>query len=192
MTPDGRGRSREDLLFVFWAAYSRVPTEVGAWQKFFHVSYNALFVYPPFVRQGLLRIVFARVSYTCFRKNFVAVLEHLRESHKVEFALRHAEPAQLRRLGSSEVGELLARVEQDVLDRYFTEYLVSCGDSFLQKHYSTRRGLWFRESLVKILPFLALVATVVISIYAIFAMQKNLSPEEVGLFTWFSRIRDFF
>jgi hypothetical protein len=192
VTPDGSGRSREDLLFVFWAAYSRVPTEVGAWQKFFQDSYHSLFAHRPFLLQGFVKICFARLSYSYFRKNFVAVLKNLKETHRVEFALRHADPAKLMRQPSSDVGELLVRVEQDVLDRYFTEYLVACGDGFLQKHFAVQRSLWLRESLVRTFPFAALLATAVISVYAIFAMQKNLPSEEWGLFSWISHIRAIF
>jgi hypothetical protein len=110
----------------------------------------------------------------------------------VEFALRHISPEKLQRMSPENLPAELALIEQDYVDRYFTEYLVSGGDLFLRRHFEQLRSFWVRDAVSKVLPFLVLAATVVISIYAIFAMRRTSQDMELAPQSWLDVLKAFF
>ncbi len=192
MTSDDSGRSQEDLLFVFWAVYHRVPLQVEEWTLFFRKIYEDIVGDPQVYRRGFLKAWRVRLSYFSFRSEFRRILLQKREDNRVEFALRYISSEKLQRLAPENIPSELALIEQDFVDRYYTEYLVTGGDLFLRRHFEQLRSAWIREAGSKVLPVFVLAATVVISIYAISAMRRVPAEAEASPLSWLESLKSLF
>lgn len=158
---------------MFWAAYHRVPFQASEWDAFFLRTYSALFANSGGGEPGFWTNWRLRIRYTIFRKVLFEGLERGHIAHRAEFAMRHSSFEKLRHLEPGFFPYELARVEQEVVDRYYAEYMLLGGEVYLRRMFDVQRNHWLREAAAKGLPFLALVATALISVFAIFAMRRT-------------------
>ncbi len=173
MTQDGQKRNQEDFLFVFLAAFYRLSSRPGDWNLLFKRTYDFIFRNSQELSKSSFLKLSTRIQYSLFLREFRKFLVAERERCWVEFALRHVSVEKMQRLAPEGIPAELLHSEEEIVDRYFTEFLEVGGDSFLRRSFLKQRSLWIRETVAKGLPMVAFFVTAVISVLALLAMRRS-------------------
>ncbi len=173
-------RSEEDTLFVFLAAFYRVPPHTDQWNLLFSETFTKTLLESEKQKNGLMKALSLRMSYSIFVSELVRVLSAVRSENQVIFSLRNLSEAEVQDAPPERLPALLERASSESIDAYYSNYLVVSGEGFLRRRFRTHRMQWLREVFVKSLPFLALAITLAISVLALHAMRKPVDGEGLG------------
>jgi hypothetical protein len=166
-------RAKEDELFVFVAAFKRVPASVDDWGQLFRQVFADILSAHKRDNRAFIHNWRVRLSYSAFVAEFVASLSKFREEHQVAFALKNVSELEIIHTPTAKLPAAFERATSECIDAYFSNYIIVAGAGFLRRRFRAVRGMWLREMFFKFLPFAALIITVAISLLAMNAMRKS-------------------